>query len=193
MRLFVALDIPEPVREEARRRVSAVKGRLPAARWVDLDNVHLTLVFLGATDDALVPGLAVALAGACAPFHPFSLALAGGGTFPPRRPARVAWIGVTAPPELARLQAAAQGAAAAAVSTFQPEDRPYHPHVTVARCPDPWPRAAAESFAESLSGSVGEPFPVDEAVLFESQLGRGGARYRAVARFPLAGNAGGAA
>ena len=189
MRLFVALDVPEAVREEARRRVAMVQGRLPPARWVDLAKVHLTLVFLGATDDALVPGLAAALARAAAPFGPLPLALAGGGTFPPRRPARVAWIGVQAPPELARLQAAAQGAAAAAVRTFEAEDRPYSPHVTVARCPEPWPRAAADTFAAALAGPVGEPFAVDEAVLFESQLGRGGARYRAVERFPLAGGA----
>jgi 2'-5' RNA ligase len=189
VRLFVALEIPAAVREEARRRVASVQDRLPPARWVDLEKVHLTLVFLGATEDALVPGLGAALARAAAPCRPFSLALAGGGTFPPRRPARVAWIGVQAPAELARLQAAAEDAAAAAVRTFQPEDRPYSPHVTVARCPDAWPRAAADTFAAALAGPVGEPFEAGEVVLFESQLGRGGARYRAVERCPLAGGA----
>lgn len=195
MRLFVALEVPEAVRAEAGRRVETVKGSLPPARWVELDKVHLTLIFLGATDDALVPGLSAALARACAPFRPFSLALAGGGTFPPRRPARVAWIGLEAPPDLQRLQAAAQAAVVSSVPSFQPEDRPYHPHVTVARCPAPWPRSAAEAFSAALAGpppGIGEPFLVDEVVLFESQLGRGGARYRAVERLPLAGSGGAA-
>ncbi len=204
MRLFVALEIPAEVRSAARQRVDAVKARLPAARWVDLDHSHLTLVFLGATEDGLVPGLSAALARACAPFRPFSLALVDGGTFPPRRPARVAWIGLAAlselsrreaPPELSRLQAAVQAAVVSAAPSFEAEDRPYNPHVTVARCPDPWPRPAAEAFAAALAGptpETAEPFQVDEVVLFESQLGRGGARYRAVERFPLAGSGGAA-
>jgi len=192
LRLFVALEVPESVRAEAGRRVEAVKGSLPPARWVDLDKVHLTLIFLGATDDALVPGLAAALARACSPFQPFSLALADGGTFPPRRPARVAWIGLEAPPDLQRLQAAAQAAVVSSVPSFEAEDRPYHPHVTVARCPAPWPRPAAEAFSAALAGPVGDSFPVDEVVLFESQLRRGGALYRVVERLPLAGSGGAA-
>jgi 2'-5' RNA ligase len=192
MRLFVALEVPEGPRQEAERRVREARRALPPARWVDLASLHLTLLFLGAVADERVDGLAAELARACALRRPFSLRLAGGGTFPPRRPARVAWMGVepgAAAPELAALQAGVAAAADAALagSGYEPEDRTYHPHVTLARCPVPWPRSAAERFAAVVQGPVGEPFEVARAVLVESRLGRGGARYREAASLPFAG------
>ena len=194
MRLFVALEIPEGPRREAEGRVRQVRRALPPARWVDLANVHLTLVFLGAVDEARVAGLAAELARACAPRRPLTLRLAGGGTFPPRRPARVAWMGVdagAAAPELAALQAGVAAAAATLLgAAYRPEDRPYHPHVTLARCPEPWPRSAAESFAAAFAGPIGEPFAAARAVLVESRLGTGGARYREAASLPFAGAGG---
>jgi 2'-5' RNA ligase len=196
MRLFVALEVPEGPRREAEARVRKMRRELPPARWVDLSNVHLTLIFLGAIDDARVEALAAELARACAPHRPFSLRLAGGGTFPPRRPARVAWVGVDSGaggavgPELAALHADVAAATHAALREFPIEERPYHPHVTLARCPEPWSRSAAESFAAAFAGPLGEPFTAARAVLVESRLGHGGARHHEIASFPFA--AGGA-
>jgi len=192
MRLFVALEVPEGPRYEAERRVREVRRALPPARWVDLSNIHLTLLFLGAVADERVADLTAALGRACAPRRPFTLRLAGGGTFPPRRPARVAWLGVdagAAAAELAALQAAVAAAADASLtgSGYEPEDRPYYPHVTLARCPEPWPRSAAERFADAFQGPIGEPFTVGRAVLVESRLGRGGSRYRDEAGLPFGG------
>jgi 2'-5' RNA ligase len=188
MRLFVAIEIPEGPRADARRRLQAVRDRLPPARWVDPDVLHLTLVFLGSVEEPALPALGEALAGAAAGHPPFPLALAGGGTFPPRRPARVAWIGVEAGPVLGALQADVAAAASRAVG-YVPESRRYNPHVTLARCPDPWPRLATEAFTAAFAGRLDETFPVSRIALFESQLGRGGARYRVAAAFPLAGAA----
>ena len=126
--------------------------------------------------------------------HPaLPLRLAGGGTFPPGRPARVAWIGVTAPPELGPLQAAvAQAAlepldelAAAAI-----DERPYRPHVTLARCPSPWPRGAVEKWAAGFAGEIGPPFLATRGVLVESRLSPQGPRYRNLAELPLAAGSG---
>ena len=94
MRLFVALEVPEPPRREVRRRVDAVRDRLPRGRWVDLDDLHLTLLFLGETAEGDVPALTAGLREAFARCPPLDLRLANGGTFPPGRPARVAWVGV---------------------------------------------------------------------------------------------------
>ena len=68
---------------------------------------------------------------------------------------------------------------------FKPEDRPYHPHVTLARCPDPWRRDAIDKFKTALTGPVGPPFVADHGILFESKLSPKGARYRAVETFPM--------
>jgi len=186
MRLFVALEIPEPPQREVRRRVDAVRDRLPRARWVDLDNLHLTLLFLGETAEGDVPALAAGLREAFARCPPLDLRLVSGGTFPPGRPARVAWIGVEGPDALVTLQADVTRAAVDTLG-FAPEERAYHPHVTLARCPDPWRREAIDKFKTALTGPVGPPFVTDHGVLFESRLSPKGARYRAVETFPLLG------
>ncbi|HEV7517450.1 MAG TPA: 2'-5' RNA ligase family protein, partial [Thermoanaerobaculia bacterium] len=96
-------------------------------------------------------------------------------------------------PGLAALQSAVSAAAVEAMG-YEPESRPYNPHVTVARCPESWPRSAITIFAAAFAGPVGEPFPVSRVALFESKPGAGvagGARYRVVEAFPLAGREGG--
>ncbi len=187
VRLFVAFDLAEEARREAQRRADAIRGDLPTARWVNLAGAHLTLVFLGEIDEALLPALHERLAAAFAPHPPIPMRLAGGGTFPPGRAARVAWIGVEAEPTLAAVQRDAVAAAVAAVG-HEPEKRSYHPHVTLARCPAPWPRPAAERFAAAFAGPLGEPWIAAHGTLFQSKLSPKGARYSAVAEFPLAGS-----
>ena len=186
MRLFVALEVPEPPRRDVRRRVDTVRDRLPRARWVDLDNLHLTLLFLGETAEEDVPALADGLRAAFARCPPLDLRLSSGGTFPPNRPARVAWVGVDAPDELMTLQADVTQAAVDALG-FEPEERAYHPHVTLARCSDPWRREAIDKFKNALTGPIGPPFVADHGVLFESKLSPKGARYRAVEILPMVG------
>jgi 2'-5' RNA ligase len=210
MRLFVALEIPEPVRREVRRRVAGLRERLPRARWVNPDVLHLTLLFLGEVPPEGVAALADRLADAFAPFPALPLRLAGAGTFPAGRPARVAWVGVAAPPQLAPLQAAvaraahevldlpaaasarsaksATSATSATSPTSEILEREYRPHVTLARCPSPWPRGAAEKFAGAFPGEIGPPFLVTRGVLVESKLSPKGPSYRDLAELPLAGD-----
>ena len=187
MRLFVAIEIPEPVCREVKRRIAGLRDRVPRARWVDPDVLHLTLVFLGEVAATPLAALAAALRDACAPLPPLALRLSGAGTFPPGRPARVAWLAGGAARQLAAVQAAAV-AAAAATAGYQPEERPYHPHVTLARCPSPWPRPAVEKFVAALPGEIGPPFVATRAVLIESKLSPRGATYRLLADLPLTGS-----
>ena len=194
LRLFVAVEIPDAVKQEVERRMTPLRERQAAAhgtraRWVDPRGLHLTLVFLGDVPADLLPALETALAEAVAPRSRMTLALSGGGTFPPHRPARVAWVGIQAPPALSELQGALVGAAVDAVD-HQPEERPFSPHVTLARCREPWPQPAAREFVTAFAGPIGEPFEVAEVVLFRSHLGDSpgvrGARHEVLARFPLA-------
>ena len=186
MRLFIALEISEPARREVARRLAGVRDRLPNARWVDPANLHLTLVFLGEVPDDRVPSLAERLREAFAPFPRLPVRISGAGTFPPGRPARVAWLGLDAPGDLARLQAAATQAAVEAVG-HEPEDREYRAHITLARCPAPWRRDASDRFVAAFPGEIGPPFVVEHGVLMQSKLSPKGARYQVVAELPLAG------
>jgi 2'-5' RNA ligase len=187
MRLFVALEIPEAVRREVARRIAGLRERLPRAKWVDPANLHLTLLFFGQVDDAKVPALAAALGEAFAKHPPLELRLADAGTFPPRRPARVAWIGMESPGDLSGLQADASAAAVEAIG-FEPEERPFHPHVTLARC-ESWPRDAADKFVAAFPGTIGQPWTAERGVLMESKLSPRGAQYRVAAELPFRGQA----
>lgn len=188
-RLFLAFDLPRAHREEIRNRSATVKKELPAARWVPAENLHLTLAFLGdvPTDriDELIGALRPAFARTPAEEPFLELAAAGGGTFPPNRPARVAWVGIEGPPELTAVQRRVERAAMRALDR-EPRRKPFHPHVTVARPRRPWNRRATERFAAAFEGRLGEPFVVERGVLYRSQLKPGGSVYAALQRFPLA-------
>ncbi len=190
MRLFVALEVPEPVRREVRRRVAGLRERLPRARWVDPEVLHLTLAFLGETAPERAAGLAGGLAAAFAAWPPMTLRLAEAGTFPAGRPARVAWVGVEAPPQLAPLQAAVAAAVREATGQVPDDGRPYRPHVTLARCPAPWPLGAADKFVAAFPAEIGPPFQVAHGVLVESRLSPRGPSYRTLAELPLAAGEG---
>lgn len=189
MRLFAAIEIPEAVRREIARRVEPLKKVLPRARWVNPAGMHLTLVFLGEVEALKVEKLTAALCAALAPLARFRLEVSKGGTFPPARPARVAWIGLgsgSGGDALAACHLAAEQACVEAVD-YQPETRPFSPHVTVARCDPPWEIEEGERFTREFSGRVGESFEVDRAVLFESHLRGTAVRYTRLAELRLAG------
>jgi 2'-5' RNA ligase len=187
MRLFIALEISEPVRREVARRLAGLRDRLPNARWVDPANLHLTLAFLGEVAEDRVPALTERLREAFAPFPRLPMRISGAGTFPPNQPARVAWLGLDAPDDLQALQAAATQAAVEAVG-HEPEEREYRAHITLARCPSPWRRDASDRFIAAFPGEIGPPFVVGHGVLMQSKLSPKGARYQVVAELPLEGD-----
>ncbi len=188
MRLFVAIELPERVRSAVDDLVGRWRSSLPKARWVAASNLHLTLAFLGEVDEARLPGLATGLTGAVAGRAGFQLHLRGSGCFPPNGRARVAWLGFAESPEVVDLHAAVGRALRAAVG-HEPERRPFHPHLTVARCSPPWPAAANRRWSRAAESSVGEAFEVSSVALVRSRLGAGGAAYSILHRFALGGAA----
>lgn len=188
MRLFLALELPDDVRAEVRRRQGRLKAELPAAKWVSPEIAHLTLVFYGEVAEETVTPLTELLATVFSRHPPFTLRLQGGGTFPAGRPARVAWVGVKAPPTLMALHRDAHESAAGLLGLDAPR-RPFHPHVTLARCRRPWSRRQAEHFVQEAHGTWSEPFRVTEGTLMRSRLGPRGPHYEPLARLPLEGEA----
>lgn len=189
MRLFVALEIPAAVREELDRRAEAFRRSAPPARWVRPDGIHLTLAFYGEVAEDKVSLATDLLRQACVGRAPAILAVRGAGWFPPGGSARVVWVGVESSRDLAPLAVDAAAIGLRAGAAAAPDERPFHAHVTLARCQPPWRREAAERFVERFAVPVGEPFDAAAVTLFRSRLERGGARYEAIERFPLAGAA----
>lgn len=177
LRLFVGLRPPPAIRAGLLELV----GGVPGARWQDDDQLHITLRFIGEIDRRVAEDCVAALSSVRSP--PFELALAGVGRFDTRGRVNALWAGVRPHEAIAALHRKID---AALVRTgLAPERRAYLPHVTLARL-----NAQAESvepFLASHAGLVSERFAVEQFLLFESHLGRGGARYEAIARFALSG------
>jgi 2'-5' RNA ligase len=184
-RLFVAVPVADDVRRAVGRLMEDVAGApieersYGQPRWVRVDGLHLTLRFLGATADERRSELAAALRAAAEGVTSFRVSLHGGGAFPSLSRPRVLWIGITEGAEqlgsLARVLSDELGRLG-----WPPEDRPFQPHLTLART-DGVPGAGerAERLAE-LAADLEESWQADRIVLYRSILGRGPARYEAV-------------
>jgi 2'-5' RNA ligase len=184
VRLFVAFEVPSALRQEIVARAGRRRERLPRARWLGPEAMHLTLVFLGEVGEERLPALAAAATACLAAETPLRLRVGEAGSFPPGRPARVVWLAVEADREIGALQRRLAAACAAAAGV-DPDDKPYHPHLTLARCDPPWGQDEVSRLAAAFTGGVGEPFAVAEAVLFRSHLGGGPARHEALERWTL--------
>jgi RNA 2',3'-cyclic 3'-phosphodiesterase len=172
LRLFVGLALPP----EAKLRLSPLCGGVPGARWVDPDNYHVTLRFIGEVDEGTAADIDEALAEIRAPR--FEVALAGVGHFG----VRMLWAGVEKNPALLHLHDKVESAL---VRLGQPpEGRRYAPHVTLARL-----KSAAPDRLESWLGEHAlfrvTPFPVPRFTLVASYLTKSGAIYEDQADYPL--------
>ena len=176
-RLFVALELPDGVRDDLRSAVEPRRADLPGVRWVPPENWHVTLVFLGATSADRVSGVGARLQDALAGVVAFDTVLTTFGGFPSQARARVLWAGLEDRAgrigELARTVREALGA--------EPQDRPFAAHVTVARSATPL--RLPEGFTAAAVPST--PFTVKELILFRSHLARPAPRYEPLAGFPF--------
>jgi len=187
LRLFVAIDLPEDVRESLGGLQADLRRHdLPGLRWTRPEGVHLTLKFLGETPATSLAAIESALARAVRGVPSFRLALGAPGTFGGRRGPRVLWVDVEGElPPLQRLQAAVERELAAV--GFAPEEREFSPHLTLARVPQPPPPGLAERLSRALAAvaAARDEFEATELLLMRSSLQPGGAVYSRVAAFPL--------
>jgi 2'-5' RNA ligase len=198
VRLFLAFELPDEVRARIGERIDGQRAALPAASWVPVERLHLTLVFIGEADESKLAALEAVLRPVFARAPRLCLRLTGPGTFPPGRPARVAWIGVAVAVEGTAEQSVDESLLASierrARLALEPvlertlEDRPYHAHVTVARPRRPWGREAVARFSAACADLAGE-WHAARAVLMESRLGRNGACYSVLHSYALGGAA----
>jgi 2'-5' RNA ligase len=126
-RVFVAIDLPESTRQ----LLAALDPRIRGVHWTDPPQMHLTLSFLGEVPDEIDLALREKLG--VIEFGAFFLPIVGVGTFSAKGAPKIIWIGVgKAHPHLLQVYKRVQEAALAA--GLEPELRPWHPHITLARC-----------------------------------------------------------
>jgi RNA 2',3'-cyclic 3'-phosphodiesterase len=180
VRLFVAVDVPNAIKDAIERDVvGPLRAPLPGARWTRLEGRHLTLKFLGEVADERAEGVRAALSRAASAHEGFDAAFDVLGGFPNLRRPRVLWAGIGEGSDALAALATDIEAELGSLG-FPAEDRPFRGHFTLARFPKP---AIVETLPDVTVPRV--PFAVREVVLFRSQLHPKGARYTALERFPL--------
>jgi 2'-5' RNA ligase len=177
LRLFLAVDLPDRVRQE----VVAMSTQVNNARWVKPHQLHITLRFMGQTPDDALAGVVDRLARVQVPA--FALALRGAGVFPsavnPKR-ARVLWLGLDPAEPMVGLKHAID-----ACLGRDTERSSFSPHLTLARftnSPDP----TLTQFLSRYQAYRSAPWPVACFHLYKSTLSSSGAVHEVVATYPLA-------
>lgn len=176
-RLFVAVDLPEDVRDELAHWGRAAAGAVLEGRPVTRENLHLTLCFLGSVAVGDLGRVAAAALGCAAPVA--GLQLGAPAWLPPRRPRALA-VSVADPTGgLTALQGDV-AAALAELGVHEPEHRTYRPHVTVVRM------RAGPGAGGPLAATPAACFDAPSMTVYRSHLGREGARYEPLEQIPLA-------
>ena len=191
MRLFVGIEISQAVVAATLDLVAqlqaACSALAPRARltWVTAERLHITIRFIGHVDDARVDQMRAVLEPPLT-LDRFDLTIAGVGTFPPKGPPRVVWAGLAGGRDqlLALESKVSERLAGAGVPR---EERPFNPHLTLARVRDAAGLRSAPFVGSLRDISLGTT-SVDAITLFESRLSPKGPTYAALARTPLVGN-----
>ena len=178
IRVFLAVELPSRIREKLVSLQQELKKALPAMNWVRPESIHLTLKFLGYLDPSRIPELFLALEPIGAAQRGFSLEVQGVGVFPHVKQPRIFWVGVTGKTH-ALQELVLEIEAALEALGFPAEEKPYHPHLTVARIK----RDNAIVGSALLKNGVLEreehlgTLTVDRLTLFQSDLDATGATY----------------
>ena len=175
-RLFIAVDLPNDIRNS----LGNMSFGIPGARWVDPQQIHLTVRFIGEVDGSAFLDIKESLDQVES--APFPLQLKGVGHFPPRGKPRVLWVGIEQSQPLQslkkRIDAVLSGVG------LEPEGRKFSPHITLARLKN----SPVQKVANFLAGNglfSQEPFEVSDFKLYSSTLTPKGAIHKVEKVYPL--------
>jgi 2'-5' RNA ligase len=175
-RIFVAIELPEPQKQMLKQ----ICNGLPGARWLDENQMHVTLRFIGEVDGADFRDARDALAG----IHvgPFEMAIKGVGYFPPRGNPQMLWAGIDGNDRIEHLRNKIESTLVR--TGFKPEGRKFKPHVGLAKVKDTSPAKLA-SFLREYALFRLPAFEVTEFCLFSSYLASERAMHEIEAVYPL--------
>lgn len=187
VRLFVACEVPDDVKRDISEVIESLRARSHnAVRWIKPEGVHVTLKFLGEVPVKKLPAVKLAIQEAVVGHSPFELEFSNIGTFGGREGLRIMWVGVAG--DVLRLEALVRAVnAALAVVGFEPERRPFRPHLTLGRVRDEVPtRQRAEIEVEVGKTEVPvTSWRTTQVSLMRSKFTAQGAAYEVLATFPL--------
>lgn len=174
-RLFIGLELPRALAQD----LSALRGPLAGARWLDSDDYHLTLRFIGDVDLAVADDIHSVLDGIRRP--PFTVSLAELAPFGGAKPRALV---VTAKPCRPLVELQGEQERLLRRTGLPADTRKFTPHVTVARLRQTSPLAVAD-YLSLRGGPIGRSFSVDRFALFSARDSVGGGPYVVEATYPL--------
>lgn len=180
MRAFLAVEIPQHVRKHVWRIVEGEKKKDMPIKWAKLENMHITLKFLGEIDEKQQANISLAVKQIAGQHESFAVNLKDIGCFPNPKYPRVLWVGVEKGSEA--LCALAREIDEQLVSLGFKQEKRFHPHITIARMRKPC--AVEDIMRHSI---VTDTFKAKAVVLFKSTLTPQGPIYEPLEVFPLAG------
>lgn len=182
IRTFIAIDCGPAIRA----RIDGVQEDLarvcPEVKWVEKENLHLTLLFLGEVDNREIPDVCKAVANGLKDLPPFELSVEGTGCFPNLRRPRTLWIGVRKGSAEVKAVHAALEKQLLALGCYRREERAFTPHITVGRVKSDGPMdKLAEALIKHQDWQAGET-TVSEVLVMSSQLTSKGPTYAIMSR-----------
>jgi RNA 2',3'-cyclic 3'-phosphodiesterase len=182
-RIFIGIGFEE--KQRLRELVSSLRSAMTneSVKWTDPDNIHITLAFLGNTDENSLPVLADYLRENCESSGQFELLLKGLGLFKNIRDPKILWTGIEQSAELKQLHVRVQDAVLKA--GLKTEDRPFSPHVTLGRIRSINDRSLLGSILNEFRNTEIQKIHVGKITLFESILGHEGSIYNPLKEFRL--------
>jgi 2'-5' RNA ligase len=185
MRAFLALSLPDTVQGALAALQHGLRHTNCRVSWVREGNFHCTLRFLGEMDKRLMESLRSDLRNLLPGFAALEFRLSAAGAFPNSRRPAVLWVGMeTLQGDLHGIQSACETAARKA--GLDPEDKPFHPHITLGRVRESGHAAALRAALESLEVPDVGAFYVANVSLYQSILKPSGPEYRLIEDFSLA-------
>ena len=178
MRLFIAINFPDAMRKRLWDETVSLREVGYPVKWVDVDNIHMTVKFLGDVDGSRIDDVQAGLVKAVGDTKPFCLPVGQFGAFPsPKRP-RVLWVGCENLPVLELLADAVEREMSQLGFEPEKEGHAFRPHLTIGRVRRDARPAALRGLAKRLDGlEFFEEPPVDSVDLMRSRLGSQGPRY----------------
>jgi 2'-5' RNA ligase len=186
-RVFCAIDLSVGVRASLIGQIKRLREAVPYAQasWSRAENTHLTLKFLGEIQTSKLSRLSNAVSRAVAGAASFQVKVEETGVFPKPTAPRVLWIGVKDESgKLAKLQSRLEEECSR--EGFATEDRPFHPHLTIARLRKP---EGARALAAAHTNTHFDPvaLQISECLVIRSEPGSAGSKYTVISRHSLEG------
>lgn len=183
LRCFIALELPHDIKTSLSGLLDRLKQSDADVKWLSDNNIHLTLKFLGNTDDSLIELLKGSLCKKMSFYDQFYITIAGTGCFPDKRHPRVLWTGIEESMPLMRLQRDVEDVTAEL--GFSAEKKEFSPHLTLGRVRSQRKVSEALKILDEFGTYNFGKAEIKSIVLMKSELKPGGAEHTCLAEIPF--------